>query len=239
MEKREFGILIREARAEKNLSLRRLARLSGVDYSRLARIEQGSRPAPDLSSIRTLAGVLDLDLAELLVAAGTSRSVVEELVWAEQIRLGHEGRALGAYRPGRSRLAMRNTFEGRVEQRCGALCDVRVGNVVVRVVSFSDAGCLRLTIPPETVWVTKSAPRGLSASAATVVPARVVKVRSVGQLLDIVLAADGLELNALVASDRDEPRPVVGERLVAAIMTAAVQTTPLEEEACAGSLSDS
>ncbi|MCX6100741.1 MAG: helix-turn-helix domain-containing protein, partial [Candidatus Bipolaricaulota bacterium] len=58
--KREFGDLVHAARAEKNLSLRRLAGLSGVDYSRLARIEQGTRPAPDLASIRTLAGVLDL-----------------------------------------------------------------------------------------------------------------------------------------------------------------------------------
>ncbi len=239
MEKREFGVLIREARAEKHLSLRRLAGLAGVDYSRLARIEQGSRPAPDLASIRTLAGVLDLDLAELLVAAGTSRSVVEELVWSERVRLGHEGHALGTYRPGRSRLAARNTFEGRVERRRGALCDVRVGNVVLRVVSFSNAARLRLVIPPETVSVAKSAPKGLSPSAATILSARVVKARSVGQLMDVVLEADGVELNALTASDRNEPHPVVGDRVVAVILTAAIQTTPLEEEACERPVSDS
>ncbi len=239
MEKREFGVLIHEARAEKNLSLRRLAGLSGVDYSRLARIEQGSRPAPDLASIRTLAGVLDLDLAELLVAAGTSRSVVEDLVWSERVRLGHEGRALETYRPGRSRLAAKNTFEGKVVRRRGALCDVRVGDVVVRAVSFSNAPRLRLVIPPETVSVAESAPKGLTPSAATILSARVVKARPVGQLVDIVLNADGVELNALAASDRNEPHPALGDRVVAIILTAAIQTTPLEEEACERPVSDS
>ena len=115
MERREFGVVVREGRVRKGVSLRRLANLSGIDYSRLSRIETGTRPAPDLASIRALAGILDLDLGELLVASGTSRSVVEDLVWSERVRLGRAVPDLGAYRPGRraSRRGIRSTATWR------------------------------------------------------------------------------------------------------------------------------
>jgi transcriptional regulator with XRE-family HTH domain len=233
--KRAFGDLVHAARAERNLSLRRLANLSGIDYSRLSRIETGTRPAPDLASIRTLANILTLDLGELLVAAGTSRSVVEDLVWSERVRLGRAVPDLGAYRPGAARLAARNTFDGHVEERHGALCTVRVGNVLVRVLSFAEAPRLRLVVPPETVWVEKTAPRGLTAAAATILPARVVKARPMGQLVNLVLAADGVELNALHATDRSESGAASGDPVYATLLTAAIQTSPLEEESCEAS----
>ena len=233
--KRAFGDLIHAARAERNLSLRRLASLSGVDYSRLSRIETGTRPAPDLASIRTLANILTLDLGELLVAAGTSRSVVEDLVWSERVRLGRAVPDLGAYRPGAARLAARNTFDGHVEERHGALCMVRVGNVLVRALSFAEAPRLRLVVPPETVWVEKTAPRGLTAASATILPARVVKVRPMGQLVNLVLAADGVELNALHAADPRASGTARGDSVYVALLTAAIQTSPLEEKSCEAS----
>jgi transcriptional regulator with XRE-family HTH domain len=229
--KQEFGDLIHAARAEKNLSLRRLASLSGVDYSRLARIEQGTRPAPGLASIRTLAGVLDLDLGELLVAAGTSRSVMEDLVWSERVRLARAVPDLGAYRPGVPRLRERNTFDGRVRARHGALCTVCIGKVPVRVLSFSPAARLRVVIPPETVRVSKAVPSEEVASSATAFSARVAKVRAIGQLVNLVLAADGFELNALYAADRSELLPTRGDSVFVTLLTAAIHTTPLEEEA--------
>jgi transcriptional regulator with XRE-family HTH domain len=228
--KRQFGDLIHTARAEKNLSLRGLASLSGVDYSRLARIEQGTRPAPDLTSIRTLAGVLELDLGELLVAAGTSRSVMEDLVWSERVRLGHAVTDLGAYRPGASRLLARNTFDGHVEKRHRALCTVRVGNVLILVLSFSRATSLRLVVPPETVSVSTVLPANATTSSSTALPARVTKVRPMGQLVNLVLAADGFELNALYAADRSELSPTRGDFVCVTLLTAAIHTTPLEEE---------
>jgi len=235
MERREFGVVVREGRVRKGVSLRRLANLSGIDYSRLSRIETGTRPAPDLASIRALAGILDLDLGELLVASGTSRSVVEDLVWSERVRLGRAVPDLGAYRPGAARLAARNTFDGHVEERHGALCTVRVGNVLVRALSFAEAPRLRLVVPPETVWVEKTAPRGLIAAAATILPARVVKVRPMGQLVNLVLAADGVELNALHATDRSESGAASGDPVYATLLTAAIQTSPLEEKSCEAS----
>jgi ABC-type molybdate transport system ATPase subunit len=79
----------------------------------------------------------------------------------------------------------------------------------------------------------------MAPSAATILAARVVKVRPVGQLVDIVLEADGVELNALTACDRGESHPVVGDHVIAVVLTAAILTTPLEEEACERPVSDS
>ena len=231
MSKLEFGDLIHAARAEKNLSLRRLANLSGVDYSRLARIEQGTRPAPSLTAIRALADALDLDLGELLVAAGTSRSVMEDLVWSERTRLASAVFDLGAYRPGAPRLLVRNTIVGHVEKRCGALCSVRVGSAIVRVLSFSQASSLRLVIPPETVSVSRVRPPSTSDVATTVLSARVTKVRVTGQLVNLVLAADGFGLNALYAVDRSESFPERGDSVYVTLLTAAISTTPIKEEA--------
>lgn len=230
VEKRSFGVLIHEARAEKSLSLRRLASLSGIEFSRLARIEHGTRPAPDLALIRALAEVLGLELGDLLVAAGTSRSVVEELAWSERVRLGREGLAPGSYRPGMARLAARNTFDGRVIRRRGALCDVEVRGAVVRAISFSRASRLRLVVPPETVGVTRDAPHGVPDSAATSLDAVVSKARTVGQLLNLVLAVGELEINALVAADRGDAHPAPGDRVVATLLTAAIRTMPCKED---------
>lgn len=227
--KTQFGNLIHAARSEKSLSLRRLASLSGVDYSRLARIERGTRPAPDLVSIRTLAGVLDLDLGELLVAAGTSRSVMEDLVWSERLRLGRAVPDLGAYRPGLSRLGEKNTFDGQVTSRRGALCNVQIGKAQIRVLSFSPAARLRIVIPPETVRVSAATPTEVAGSSATLFSARVAKVRAIGQLVNLVLTADGFELNALYAADPGEPVPVHGDSVFVTLLTAAIHTTPIEE----------
>ncbi len=229
--KKEFGDLIHAARSEKSLSLRRLASLTGVDYSRLARIERGTRPAPDLASIRTLAGALDLDLGELLVAAGTSRSVMEDLVWSERMRLGRAVPDLGAYRPGLSQLRERNTFDGPVTARHGALCSVRVGSIPIRVLSFSPAARLRLVIPPETVGVSAAAPTEAGGASTTLFSARVAKVRAIGQLVNLVLAADGFEVNALYAADPSESVPARGDSIFVTLLTAAIHTTPIKEQA--------
>lgn len=232
MERREFGVVVREGRVRKGVSLRHLASLSGIDYSRLSRIETGTRPAPDLASIRTLANILTLDLGELLVAAGTSRSVMEDLVWSERVHLGGTAPDRGAYYPEAGRLAARNTFDVLVEERDGALCTVRLGNVPAAVLSFAPADRLRIVIPPQVVLVTTARPEGLGSPAASVFAAHVAKSRPLGQLVNLVLAADGVELNALHAADPRESGTVRGDPVYITLLTAAIQTTPLEEESC-------
>jgi transcriptional regulator with XRE-family HTH domain len=82
MGKARFGEMIKEARVDAGLSLREVAAKTGIDFTRLSRIEHGSRPAPGLSEIRILADLLNLDMVDLLVAAGTSREVMEHLLWS-------------------------------------------------------------------------------------------------------------------------------------------------------------
>ncbi len=202
-----------------------------MDYSRLARIEQGTRPAPDLMAIRSLARVLDLDVGELLVAAGTSRWVMEDLVWSERTRLGRSASALGAYRPIAPRLLARNTFDAKVLRREGALCSVRVGGVPLRVISFSHAPALRLVIPPEAVIVCAKRPAFDLGTSASVFEARIAKVRVTGQLVNLVLTSGEFTLNALRAAARHELSPTPGDSVHVTLLTATIHTSPLKEEA--------
>jgi hypothetical protein len=129
-----------------------------------------------------------------------------------------------------ARLAARNTFDGRVIRRRGALCDVEVCGAIIRAISFSQVSRLRLVIPPETVCVTRGAFQDVPASAATSLDAVVSKARPVGQLLNLVLAVGELEINALVAADRGDERPAPGDRVVATLLTAAIRTMPCKED---------
>jgi transcriptional regulator with XRE-family HTH domain len=64
-----FGDRIRIARARKRLTLRQLGELSGNTASYLSDIENDRR-LPSETVIRTLAQVLELDVDDLLAAAG-------------------------------------------------------------------------------------------------------------------------------------------------------------------------
>ena len=82
MVKVRFGSLLQSARQRKGYSLRDLAQRTGMNYSRLSRIEHGTRPAPGLAEIRRLADSLDVDMSELLVSTGTPREVMQHLLWS-------------------------------------------------------------------------------------------------------------------------------------------------------------
>lgn len=64
----ELSILIRQARAEKGLTLRQLADLSGVDFKAINRIEKGHTRRPHNPTLVALAPHLGLDLGVLLRA---------------------------------------------------------------------------------------------------------------------------------------------------------------------------
>jgi transcriptional regulator with XRE-family HTH domain len=69
-----LSLLIRTARAEKGLTLRQLADLSGVDFKAINRIEKGHTKRPHLQTLAALASHLDIELQEL-VAAGSPEEV--------------------------------------------------------------------------------------------------------------------------------------------------------------------
>ncbi len=230
MRKAKFGDLLHTARQQKGYSLRDLAERTGIHYSRLSRIEHGTRPAPGLSEIRTLADSLDVDMLELLVSTGTPREVMEHLLWSERLHVDLSASDRGAYVPERSLLLAKNVVRVPVRRRDGALCTVDLGGSDVHVFSFSDAENLNLHVPPEAVCVHRLRPDSDSSTAENVLPMRVKKIRRLGQVANLVLAGKGFELNALHA-DRVVERLALseGDAVFVSIPATAIRTSPVEE----------
>lgn len=230
MTKRSFGEVVREGRLRKGVSLRRLSAQTGIEFSRLSRIESGTRPAPDLSLLRKLARALDLDLMGLLVSAGTSREVVDDLLWDERLRLGDALPDVAAYRPGDSALARKNTFRVPVVSRHGARCHVRLGRETLTVFSFSTREELEMEIPPEAVIVFPSVPASVLERRENAFSMRVRKVRRLGQITNLVLEGRGFALNALEAA-ADEGTPYgVADKVLVFVPAVAIRTQPVQEE---------
>lgn len=230
MTKRSFGDVVREGRLRKGISLRRLAAHTGIEFSRLSRIESGTRPAPDLSLLRKLAHALDLDLVGLLVSAGTSREVVDDLLWDERLRLGDALPDVAAYRPGDSALARKNTFRAPVVSRYGARCHVRFGRETLIVFSFSTREDLEIEIPPEAVIVFPTDPASVFERTGNAFPVRVRKVRRLGQVTNLVLEGRGFSLNALESLSEEDRPYCVAQQVFAYIPAAAIRTRPAAEE---------
>ena len=229
----QFGEIISEARMKAGLSLRELSARVGIEYSRLSRIEHGSRPAPALSDVRALAGVLDLDIEDLLVAAGNPREVVDHLLWLERLRCAQDmSRDVDVDRLLRSPLQEKNRFRVSVVERDGALCTVRFGEDRLLVLSFLQNEELTVEIPPEAVIL---APLGCSRCVGmweNRFPVSVRKVRRLGQLVDVVVAGSnsGFELN-VVHTDRglETVGLEIGSRLYAMVAATAIQVYSAKE----------
>ena len=197
MRKSRFGDLLHAARQRKGYSLRNLAERTGMNYSRLSRIEHGTRPAPGLAEIRLLADSLDMDMSNLLVSSGTPREVMEHLLWSERLQTGESRAQQKSWLPEWSRLLEKNTYRVRVARRDGALCAVALGNAKINVYHFGRAREITISVPPESVLVFRDRPDPNSCTAENVLPVRVKKLRHIGQITNLVLVGDGFELNAL------------------------------------------
>jgi transcriptional regulator with XRE-family HTH domain/molybdopterin-binding protein len=221
MVKLTFGRLLRRAREQKGFSLRQLAGHVNIDYSRLAKIEHGTRPAPGLTEVRRIADALDLDMADLVVASGTSREVMENLLWAE--RLQTEARSGSSDLPEHSDLLAKNTFPVRILEREGALCTVMLGEARLRAFSFAEGHDLILEIPPEAVVIHRRPAEAASSTAENVLPMQIRKVRRLGQVTNLVLGGAGFELNSLHASRSvDRMSLAQGETIYAAVQATAI-----------------
>jgi len=230
MAKTQFGGLVRTARLRQRLTLRELAGRTGIDYTRLSRIEHGRRPAPDLPGIRRIADALSLEMSDLLVAAGTPREVVEQLLWSERLRTAGALSDLAAYRPEDSPLRRKNTFLVSVERRDGARTTVRLGEETLDVLSFSTSPRLWIEIPPEAIGVHRADLPGPLREGENVLPVRIEKLRQMGALLNLVLAGRGFELNALrLRGASPDGGWAVGDAVAIAVPGAAVRTAPGEE----------
>jgi len=229
MAKARFA-LIHQARAKAGLSLRDVASRTGIDFTRLAKIEHGTRPAPGLSEIRTLADLLHLDMGDLLVAAGTSREVMEHLTWSERLYMATFEPTLPPVRVKAPPLHAKNLFSVEVEERDGALCQVALGEGSLTVLSFSPAESLRIEIPPQGILVLPKALSSALKGLENVLSARVKKIRHFGQLANLILSGRGFELNALhTRRQLQAMRLKEGDRVSVVIPAAVVQTVPIEE----------
>jgi transcriptional regulator with XRE-family HTH domain len=66
----QLGRLLKEARIEHRLSAREVADRSGMADSNVLRLEQGAIASPRPDTLKSLADVLEIDLADLYAAAG-------------------------------------------------------------------------------------------------------------------------------------------------------------------------
>lgn len=230
MGKAQFGTIVRRARGRTGLTLRDVAARTGIDFTRLSRIEHGTRPAPGLSEIRTLADLLKLDMVDLLVAAGTAREVMEALLWTERLHVAASEPTLRPYAPEIASLESKNTFRVEVREREGGLCRVSLGEELLTVVSFSTAGSLRIEVPPQAITVIPGRLASLLADYENALCVKVAKIRRLGQLVNLVLSGRGYELNSLQTGMKTDPFGVKKDDGVLAIVPATViRTSPIEE----------
>jgi len=230
MRKARFGELLQMARQRKGYSLRDLAERTGMNYSRLSRIEHGTRPAPGLAEIRTLADSLDVEMSDLLVSSGTSREVMEHLLWSQRLRASGAPQPRASGLPEWSRLLEKNTYRVSIVRRDGAVCTVRLGGEEIDAFHFGRSKEIRLIVPPEAVVVFSSSVDRSGCAVDNVLSVRVRKIRRLGQVTNLVLSGDGFELNALPTRKAAEALELsIGDRVEALIPATAIRTSPIEE----------
>ena len=228
MSKVQFGDILHQARSDKGLSLRQLSARSGIEFTRLSRMEHGTRPAPDLPEMRQLAELLSLNLVDLLVSAGTPREAVEQLLWVERLQQAKRVKTLAEYSPEGHRAGIKNEFVASVVSRDGAFCTAEIGSETWRLLTFSEAETLRVIVPPEAIHVFSENPQGIALMPCNVFRSRIRKMRKIGRVLNLVLEVGGIELNALVLSDPDQERLLgLGDEIFVSISPVALSTEPV------------
>jgi transcriptional regulator with XRE-family HTH domain len=229
MSNAQFGNILHQARSDKGMSLRQLSAQSGIEFTRLSRMEHGTRPAPGLPQLRRLAELLSLDLVDLLVSAGTPREAVEQLLWVERLQQAKRVENLAEYSPEGHRAGIKNEFVASVVTRDGAFCTANLGSEIWCLLTFSDAKVLRVIVPPEAILVFTSNPQAIAWMSCNIFQARIRKIRHIGRLLNLVIEVGGIELNALVliARDRDEVLKL-GDEVFVSISPVALLTEPLD-----------
>lgn len=229
MSKAHFGEILHKARSDKGMSLRQLSAQSGIEFTRLSRMEHGTRPAPGLPQMRQLAELLSLNLVDLLVSAGTPREAVEQLLWVERLQQARRVETLSEYSPEGHRAGLKNEFCADVVAREGAVCTARLGSETWLLLTFSDAPRLRVMIPPEAVQIFADDPTGVLIAPCNVFPAAVNKIRNVGTLRNLVLSVGGIELNALMIQKADVSLNV-GDNVFVSVSPVALLTEPLRAQ---------
>ena len=77
MNSKTLSEIIKKARVKKGISQRELSGQTGIDNNTIAKIENGSRRKPNSLSLKKLAFVLNLELSELLVLSGYTKTDID------------------------------------------------------------------------------------------------------------------------------------------------------------------
>ncbi len=221
MVKIQFGDLLRTARTKQGISLRSLSAQSGIEFTRLSRMEHGTRPAPGLSDMRRLADLLSLNLADLLVAAGTRREAVEQLLWSERLRSIGEAGSTADPAPRILRAVSKNRFHVKVVERTGEICTVHLGTEQWTILCLDDQ--VQMEIPPEAIQLFARDPEPILCAPHNVFSAVIVKSRTIASLRNVVVLVGGVEINVVLLaplSADDGYRP--GSRVYVAVPPSAI-----------------
>jgi transcriptional regulator with XRE-family HTH domain len=76
----KFGAFIRREREAREIGLREMARKIGVSPTYLSKVERDEFPPPAEDKVRKIAGILMLDVDELLALAGRVASDLTEII---------------------------------------------------------------------------------------------------------------------------------------------------------------
>lgn len=178
--------------------------------------------------MRRLAELLSLNLVDLLVSAGTPREAVEQLLWVERLQQAKRVKTLAEYNPEGHRAGIKNDFIASVVSRDGAFCTAKIGSETWYLLAFSEAETLRVIVPPEAIHVFSANPKDITLMPCNVFCSRILKMRKVGRLLNLVLEVGGIELNALVLSDPDREKLLKrGDEMYVSISPVALSTEPI------------
>ena len=227
MVKAQFAELLREARTKHGMSLRSLSAQSGIEFSRLSRMEHGTRPAPGLLEMRRLAELLSLNMADLLVSAGTRREAVEQLLWAERLRSIGEAGSTAEPAPRILRAVSKNRFHVRVVEREGEICTVQLGTERWTLLSLSLEERVQMEIPPEAIQLYVRDPESILYTPHNVFSATIVKSRTIGSLRNLVVLVGGVEINVvLLASLTADDGPPPRSKIYVAVPPSAILVRP-------------
>lgn len=83
MKKKSFGEFIREKRHEKGISLRELARISGLSPTFLSQIERNNFNPPSEEKIVAIANALGIEQERLVIMAGKVPKRIKDLILSD------------------------------------------------------------------------------------------------------------------------------------------------------------
>lgn len=78
MKPNTFGAWLRQSRKERNISLRCMARLVGVSFSYLSKVETGDMPPPSTETLALLGAQLGVSPSRMYLEAGVVPPYVRE-----------------------------------------------------------------------------------------------------------------------------------------------------------------